>query len=89
MFSKKNTYMFATMNQSEEAFNALCNVFNTFGSIKNLEKRDLVETANPENQICEMLVFTLEMKSRKFNKMIKGFINSGHHPKEIKGYWFM
>ncbi len=86
----KKNYKFVMMaDQTEEVFNAMCKIFNTFGEIEKITKAPLCETKNPENEICDMLIFDLRMKTWKFNKMIKGFEEQGYNPKLIRGHWFM
>ncbi len=86
----KRTYKFVIMkDQTEEAFNSICELFNVFGKIADIEEAPLCETKNPEHEICKLLIFTLSMKKKHFTKMIGLLREAGLHPKEIKGYWMM
>ena len=85
----KKNYKFAICaDQSDEAFKALCEVFQTFGEITNLSEVPIKRNED-DVEVDTMLVFDLRAKKRKFDKMIEGLKAGGMHPMYIKGYWLM
>ena len=77
---KKDYKIIINKQDSDEAFRAVLDVFNTFGKVNSIEDFFGRE---------DVLLVKMSTTKKKFNRMVKGIREQNMHINEIKGYWFM